>query len=351
MVGLRDVAARTGVSLMTVSNVVNNRRDKVSHETFERVREAIDELDYVPNAQARSLSAGRTHMIGMIMRNPTGPGSGLRNPHDSLLLAAVEREANRAGLSFVLSMRDDVVEAARDMSSWQIDGLIVHGSVAEEVDTLLRRSSKPIVFIDNYSHTEGLENIGVADEDGGRLLGRHLGEHGHRRILFAGPVHATGGVVGHRLAGVRAGLKEGAGEEACEVRTVDVGADEEDVRAVVDEVRVSGATAVVAYGDLLGVPLVPALQDAGLRVPEDVSVAGFDDSEACTWVRPRLSSVHQDIVQKGREAVARLRSLIEEPEGERQRPVPLSVSLSARESTGPAPGCEDEASAEGRMPS
>ncbi|PMC75938.1 MULTISPECIES: LacI family DNA-binding transcriptional regulator [unclassified Brachybacterium] len=336
MVGLRDVAARTGVSVMTVSNVVNNRRDKVSAQTFERVQAAIHELDYVPNAQARSLSAGRTCMVGMIVRRPPEDGAALRNPHDALLVDAVERELSEGGLSFVYAARDDVVQAAREMASWQIDGLLVYGSVAEEVDALGRLTSKPIVFLDNHSASAAVEIVGVDDHHGGVLLGRHLGELGHRSILFAGPVHERRGVVGTRLAGLRQGVAEGTGAEP-EITTLDVGADSTAVTAVVDEVvRHPGRfTAVVAFGDLLGVPLVGALADAGVVVPDEVSVASFDDQEHCTWVRPRLTSVGQDAAAKGRLAVRRLRGLIEDPQQPHEAVQRLPMELSVRESTGP----------------
>lgn len=341
MVGLRDVAARTGVSVMTVSNVVNNRRDKVSAQTFERVQAAILELDYVPNAQARSLSAGRTGMVGMIVRRPPEDGSALRNPHDALLVDAVERELSEAGLSFVYAARDDVVRAAREMSSWQIDGLVVYGSVAEEVDALGRLTSKPIVFLDNHSASAAVQIVGVDDHHGGVLLGRHLGELGHRSVLFAGPVHERRGVVGTRLAGLRQGVGELSGPETT-VTALDVGADDSAVRTVVDEVvRSPGRfTAVVAFGDLLGVPLVGALGDAGVAVPDEVSVASFDDQEHCTWVRPRLTSVGQDAEAKGRLAVRCLRRLIEDPQQPHEAVGRLPMELSIRESTGSRAGTD-----------
>ncbi|MDO5661522.1 MAG: LacI family DNA-binding transcriptional regulator [Brachybacterium sp.] len=335
MVGLRDVAARAGVSLMTVSNVVNERRGRVSQETYESVQRAIRELDYVPNAQARSLSAGRTGLIGMVMRRPPETDANLRNPHDALLIGTIEQEISSAGLSFVFSAHDDVVSAAREMSMWRIDGMLVYGSVADEVDTLTRRAGKPIVFIDNYSPEESVEIVGVDDHAGGVLLGRHLADQGHASVLFAGPQHQGGGVVDRRLSGLQDGLAEAGGQGAT-VSVIDVGSGTAAAGEVVARVRAAdGAfTAVVAHGDLLGVPLVPALVDAGFSVPGDVAVASFDDGEACTWVRPQLTSVRQDVEQKGRVAVRRLRELIESPAaGALRGPERLSVTLQVRAST------------------
>ena len=134
MSSLREVAAVAGVSRMTVSNVINGHHNKVSAATIARVRQVIADLEYVPDAQARSLAANRSRMIGMVIHHPDERRDLLENPHDAILLGAVERAATAHGFSLITASSADVVTTASAVGSWRTDGLIVYGSVADEND-------------------------------------------------------------------------------------------------------------------------------------------------------------------------------------------------------------------------
>lgn len=337
MSSLRDVAATAGVSRMTVSNVINGRHHKVSPATIERVRRAIAELEYIPDAQARSLAAKRSRMIGLVIHHPDERRDLLENPHDAILVGAVERAVTAAGYSFITASSTDVVATARALGSWRTDGLIVYGSVADEINELERTQARPLVFLDNYSGDERVHVVGVDDYRGGVAAGEHLVELGHRHLAFAGPLDKATGVVAHRLDGLRAVIDSSPGTEIAQVVTADHGP--RSAGSVVDQLLFStpAPTAVVAASDVLATEIIGELFDRDIPVPARMSVVGFDDSVACRWIRPQLTSVAQDIPAKAAAAVDLLIRLIESGEPAQSIPSPgrLPMTLRARASTAP----------------
>lgn len=335
MSSIRDVAAAAGVSRMTVSNVINGRHHKASQATIERVLQAIDELDYVPDAPARSLAANRSRMIGLVVHHPDEKRPLLENPHDALLLGAIEHAVSSAGFSFISASSPDVVATVRLLGSWRTDGLIVYGSVADEINELQRTQPRPLVFLDNYSHQPDVQVVGVDDVGGGLAAGRHLIALGHRRIAFAGALHSGLGVVGHRLQGLEQAAEEvGSGGEGPvrESEEDPVGESVEDpvgepvsvltveadhhplapARVVQELLSLPDPpTAIVASSDVLAAEILGELRDRGVDVPGAISVVGFDDTAVARWVRPQLTTVAQDVRGKGRAAVSLLMELIE----------------------------------------
>ncbi len=339
MSSLRDVAAAAGVSRMTVSNVINGHHHKVSAATIARVRQAIADLDYVPDAQARSLAANRSRMIGLVVHHPDERRGLLENPHDAILVGAVERAVTAAGFSLITASSADVVATARTVGSWRTDGLIVYGSVADEINELERTQARPLVFLDNYSRDAQVHVVGVDDHQGGMAAGRHLIELGHRHLAFAGPLGPSEGVVARRLAGLKAATAAAPHVDVAQVLSVDH--EPRSAARVVDQL-LSGrtaATAVVAASDVLATEIVGELLDRGVDVPGRVSVLGFDDTPVCRWIRPQLTSVAQDIPAKAVAAVELLVRLIEDAGSGTTVPAPprLPMSLVPRRSTAPPP--------------
>lgn len=337
MSSLRDVAAAAGVSRMTVSNVINGHHHKVSQATIARVRRAVSDLDYVPDAQARSLAADRSRMIGLVIHHPDEHRELLENPHDAILVGAVEHAVSAAGFSFITASSADVVATARTVGSWRIDGLIVYGSVADEINELERTQARPLVFLDNYSRDKRVQVVGVDDHQGGRVAGEHLLGLGHRRLAFAGPLSSPDGVVGHRLAGLRAATASTSQAEIVQVLQADH--EPQSAARVVDEL-LSGdgePTGVVAASDVLATEIVGELLDRGVDVPGRISVVGFDNTAICSWMRPQLTSVAQDIPAKAAAAVDLLIHLIGRGAAGGEAPPSgrLPMKLVPRQSTAP----------------
>ncbi|WP_158239519.1 LacI family DNA-binding transcriptional regulator [Brachybacterium sp. UMB0905] len=337
MSSLREVAAAAGVSRMTVSNVINGRHRKVSQATIDKVRAAIDELHYVPDAPARSLAANGSRMIGLVVHHPDERRSLLENPHDAILVGAVERAATAAGFSFITDSSADVVATARALGSWRTDGLIVYGSVADEVNELQRTQPRPLVFIDNYSSDAQVTGVGVDDEGGGQLAGEHLLGLRHRQIAFAGPLGSARGVVARRLAGLRDAVDAAAG--AALGPLLDADHEPGSAARVVEQLLAAPEqpTAVVAASDVLAAEMVGALLDRGVAVPGQVSLLGFDGVAAGRWIRPQLTTISQDIEAKAAAAVELLTRLIDrDPTAEVEPPPRQPMQLVVRDSTGPA---------------
>lgn len=338
MSSLREVAAVAGVSRMTVSNVINGHHHKVSAATIARVLQVIADLEYVPDAQARSLAANRSRMIGMVIHHPDERRDLLENPHDAILLGAVERAATAQGFSLITASSADVVTTARAVGSWRTDGLIVYGSVADEINELERTQARPLVFLDNYSRQARVHVVGVDDHHGGKAAGQHLIELGHRRLAFAGPLGSTDGVVARRLAGLRSAVAAAPHVEITQVVSADHGPC---AAARVAEGLLTGTnrpSAVIAASDTLAGELVGELLDRSVDVPGQMSVVGFDDTAISRWMRPQLTSVSQDIPAKASIAVDLLIRLIEgETHEEAGSPARLPMVLVPRQSTAPPP--------------
>lgn len=334
MNSLRDVAAAAGVSRMTVSNVINGHHHKVSPTTIDRVRRAIADLEYIPDAQARSLATNRSRMLGLVVHHPDERRELLENLHDAILVGAVERAVSAAGFSFITASSSDVVSTARALGSWRTDGLIVYGSVSDEINELERTQARPRVFLDNYSRDQQVRTVGVDDHQGGMAAGAHLLALGHRRLAFAGPLTSPAGVVAQRLAGLRASLASVEGADV--VRLIDADHERGSAARAADDLlsAASRPSAVVASSDVLATELIGELLDRGVEVPGQISVMGFDDTAVCRWMRPQVTSVAQDIPAKATAAVELLIQLIDRVPGEHVLSPPrLPMTVIPRQST------------------
>lgn len=346
-VKLADVAREAGVSQGTVSNVFN-RPDLVSDELRERVEAAARALGYRgPDPRGRLLRAGRVNAIGVVSMNPLG--NFFEDPYERRLLAGIARgcEASGAGLALVSAVNDET--AAWNIRTALVDGFIlnclVDGSLL--VDLAIRRGL-PFVAVDHPADA-GFDVVRVDDRLGAFLAARHLVDLGHRRFgilaLEFEPDGRTGftdearlagarfEVVRNRLAGYLDGLAAVGGVRPPIYETLN---DEVTVAAGVAALldRDPGITALLCMSDVTAMAAVRTLQARGLRVPEDVSVVGFDDVEEAAHLDPPLTTVHQPIEEKGDVAVRMI--LESEVTSDGKRAVTLPLDLVVRASTGPA---------------
>ncbi|WP_454048914.1 LacI family DNA-binding transcriptional regulator [Cellulomonas sp. Marseille-Q8402] len=352
MATMRDVAQAAGVSPMTVSNVLNGRRARVSPATVSLVEEAIARLGYVPNGAARALSARSSGIVALVYRSDGGDGPALANPHDSVLVGEVERWVSRAGRHLMIHAAEDVVTTAGSLRTWNVDGAIVLGVLAHEVAELRRLSDVPMVLVDATGH-DAIAAVGVDDVAGGRLAGAHLAGLGHRRMAFVGPDATIGGVVEDRYRGWRSALAEHDVPDEVVLRTTtssfEAGLDAAARLLAAPELP----TAVFCTADILAVGLLKGLLGAGVRVPEDVSVIGFDDLPECRHLTPALTTVRQDVRAKGRSAVELLTQVLGEDAAAAPataRRTTLPVELVERETVAP-PRCREQTARPPRDPS
>jgi DNA-binding LacI/PurR family transcriptional regulator len=332
---LRDVAEHAGVSLKTVSNVVHGYVH-VRPSTRARVLASIDELGYRPNVGARALRGGRTGLVALALPD-------LTVPYFAELVGHVRRRAARAGLSLVVEETDGTreleLEALEGLRNHTIDGLILSPLALTGDDLANRRDRTPLVLLGERSHDIACDHVEIDNVLAARMATGHLLERGCRRVVALGARHSA--MADLRLQGYRESHAE-AGVPVDEdlVVATDWFLRPDGLRAtaslVGDGVRFDG---IFAFNDLLAVGAVRALHEAGLRVPDDVAVAGFDDLEEVRYTVPTITSVAPD---RGWLAEQAVRLLVERLAGDVTAPprvVSAQVALHVRESSA-APGAQ-----------
>lgn len=330
-VTLKDIATAAGVSMMTVSNVVNGNHARVSPATVAKVRRIVDELGYVPSASARSLAARTSHLVGLLL--PAADEDSLTlSPHNTTILGHVERALRKSGYHLLLRGIADPAEIPEALRSWSLDGAILLGFLDEEIDRLgaTELGRVPVLAIDSYAANPLTTGVRSDDFAGARLATAHLLSLGHREILFAGPAFGEAGVVAERHRGYRAAFAD-LGLSPSDSLIATVNTTHEDGVALGRRLREDfpSVTAVFATADILAIGLM-----ASLPVPDEISVVGFDNLDLSAYVTPKLTTVAQDMTAKATHAVSLLLSAIQS-KPRPDTPVTLDVHLVERESTRP----------------
>jgi len=330
---LRDVAERAGVATGTVSNVLHTP-DKVAPDTLARVQAVIAEMGYVPNAAARQLSRGRSGSVGLLVLDA-------RNPFFNDLAAGVEDAAGQMDLAVLLATSSERADRERmyldRFEQSRVDGLLVTpvGGSDKQLRAIRDRGT-PIVLLDRLATTPGFSSVAVDDIEGGRLAGQHLVDVGCRSIAFVGgPM--TLEQVRNRLAGAGRAA-EAAGVPFTHIATTRMAADEGrrvgfEIAAMPPSERPDG---VFGANDLVALAILQALLLAGIRVPEDVAVIGYDDIDFAALAGVPLSSIRQPSYQMGRRAMELLAVAMADGEEAQaaSRQVVFMPELAARASTG-----------------
>lgn len=328
VVSIRDVADRAGVSVGTVSNVLN-RPSAVADETVRRVRRAIDELGYVRNDAARQLRAGRSTTVGLIVLDA-------RNPFFMDVARGAEDEAGTRGLSVLVGNSGEQLDReAAYLALFQeqrVRGVLV-SPIGDDLDRFvrLRESGIPVVLVDRGAPGSGFSYVSVDDERGGYLAVRHLLDQGRRRIAFVGgPPELR--QVADRLAGARRAVAEVA-DATLEVLSrpaltvLEGRAAGEDLAAR----RSGGPDAVFAANDLLAIGVMQAfIMTRDIRVPGDIALIGFDDIDFAQSAVVPLTSVRQPSEAIGATALG---LLADEADGAAPREIQFEPELVIREST------------------
>ena len=305
-ISIKDVAKEAGVSASTVSYVLNRTpTETISPETTQRVMDAVKKLGYVPNLNARSLSSRRSNLIGVLIPQ-TEPGKELMfsNPFYGELLSSIEYTARQHGYHLLLSGTkedQDYLSIARNRG---VDGVIIVGTYPGENLMQLKTLDVPIVLVDSYVKDDAFHTIGIEDREGARTATRYLISKGHRRIAFVSGSIRENGVNMKRFQGYRDAMQEAGltvDETAVYSGTVDY---EYGMEAACDFLaRGRQQTAAFVTADVITMGLIRGLQQNHVRIPEDVSVVSFDDVYLSQMANPALTTIHQDIGEKGKQAV------------------------------------------------
>ena len=324
---LKDVAQRAGVTTATVSYALSGKRP-ISEQTKRRVMEAIAELDYVPNLDARSLSMRDSKLIGVVVPQ-TEPGDRLmfQNAFYSEILGSIEYYARLKGYHTLISATDANESYLTLAKKRNLDGIIVIGMYPDEFYQQMKKTQIPIVLIDSYCNDHYYHNIRIDDAYGSYLATRHMVENGHEHIAFFVGQMKENGVMKKRLLGYRQALQE-QGLPFREEYVFEGQIDYNSGIELANKLVCSGlpATGVVAAADILAIGAIKGFFEAGKRIPEDYSVIGFDDVEVSQYLTPGLTTVRQQISLKGQKAVELLLKHIADPSLPKQEEIlPLQL--------------------------
>ncbi len=291
---IRDVANAAGVSVGTVSNVLN-RPHLVAESTRHKVDKAIHSLGFVRSGAARDLRAGDSRVIGLVVLN-------LRNPFFTEMAQGVEDRLLDAGLSLLLSTSNaDAKREERSLKQLierQVAGLLVVPSQPSSFERILevRDRGIPVVLVDSVSPDPTISAVSVDDERGARLAVGHLLEQGHRRIVFFnGPLSVK--QCRDRESGARAAVVDFGYDPDEILRVVHLaGLESVDGMTAIEAILDEGGeppTAVFAMNDVVAMGVMRGLRRRSLRIPEDMAVIGFDDISLASELMTPLSSVSQ----------------------------------------------------------
>jgi LacI family transcriptional regulator len=329
LVTIKDVAREAGVSVATVSRVWNEAAF-VSPETRQRVAEVATRLGYSPHGAARSLITRTTHAIGVLLPD-------LYGEFFSEIIRGIDHAAQDDGYHILVSSshdsKDEIDAALRSMRG-RVDGMIIMSPDLEAQRTLhTLQGSFPVVLLNGGAESKAFDTITIDNHEGATAMVRHLIAHGHKRIAMIGGPERNYDAA-ERLRGYESALAESgiARDDSLEVR-----GDFSELsghRAVQQLLALSPRpTAIFAANDSMAIGALSALRERGLRVPEDMAVAGFDDIPLARYMNPPLSTVHVDISLLGERAAALLLSSLQKGPRARQQ-LQLSTTLVIRASCG-----------------
>ena len=322
---LADVAAKAGVASSTVSRAFS-RPQRVNRQTREHVLDVAERLGYVPNPAAQALESGRTRTIALLVPDIT-------NPFFSGVIKGAERAAANAGLTLVLG--DTAENSTTEAHLIQrleraVDGFVISASRLTDDELRTAAARTPIALVNRA--TSGLGCV-VADYDTGtQQIVDHLASLGHRSFVFVGgPAESWSGARrwhGLQAAAARHGM--GARRFGPYLPTLTGGP------AAADAVLGSGTTAVVCHNDMLAIGMMRRLTERGRRIPEDLSVVGFDNVFGAEFCHPTLTTLAERTEDAGMSAVELLGLQVPARQVEGPTRV-LPTHLVVRDSTGRAP--------------
>lgn len=310
-ISIRDVAARAGVSLSTVSQSLNdNKAARISEATRERVRVAATELGYQPNRLARSLIRGKTQTIGLMF-------SGLRNPVFISMLESCERLVMDAGYQPMLDTapsKAGTYQTHAVLNSWPVDGIILWAMSHQRVDEFIRnlRPGLPVVYIGGYDGTEA-DVVRLNHRSGTREAAQYVFDRGFRKVAFAAPYPDF---VDDRHEEVMNFFQS----KGMPLQRLDLPGAEETLFAgralglqIAEQKPEDRPEAILCHNDVIAIGLIHGLHRAGVRVPEDIAVVGFDGTDEGQALPRPLTTVKIPVEEMCQRACEFLFQRLEDP--------------------------------------
>ena len=336
-VSIREVAAKAGVSVGTVSNVLN-RPDIVASPTRVRVLAAIKALGFVRNESARQLRAGRSRMIGLVVLD-------VANPFFTDVARGVEDEASKSGLAVIMCNSDEQMDRENGyldlLEQHRVQGILITPVTDDEASLArLQARGTPVILVDRRSPSGNQCSVAVDDVLGGDLAVSHLLAAGHQRIAFAGGPVSLRQVADRRDGALRALNR--ARPQTAELMVIDtpalnVAAGKRAGAHIAAADVAARPTAVFCANDLVALGVLQEMTQSGIKVPDDIAIVGYDDIDYAAAAAVPLSSVRQPRHQIGRTAARLLLEEALEKDSHKHRQVIFQPELEVRRSSQAVP--------------
>lgn len=323
MITLKDIAREAGVSVMTVSRVVNGQYSKVSEENIRKIQEIIKKRGYIPSSTARSLSSRTSNIISVIVQGTRNEFS--RSFYNAAMVGEIVPHVQERGYFLMLHFIDKYDDITHRLRTWNARGAIFIGTFDHDIQKIQEDNIIPLVFTDSYSKVNQINNVGINDYKGGALAAKYFIDKGHRNFAYVGEC-MTSNVIQQRLKGFKETL-EAYGFSLSSRHILDATVVQDPAKAICsfkDQV-----TAIFVSSDSLAASIISKMRALGRNVPEDYSIIGFDGFPVGNLLTPPLTTISQDIVEKARIAVDILFRHIEKPSSPAENVV-LDVQLIER---------------------
>ncbi len=329
-VRITDIAEELGVSTATVSNVLHGKTKKISDETVKRVQKLLEEREYIPSMAGILLAQNSSRMIGVVVNDHEKyENHVLEDAFIAAALNSLSTEIEKNGQFMMVKKTQDPEEIIRFASMWNLDGLILIGYCEQDYMYLRNRMRIPFVVYDGFcKNTERIYNITIDNYDGGFQVGTYLRESGHKKVLCIADNDAC--MDHERKNGFIDGFRKDSTENVADFLIV----------PMVKEARekfynekfdlLLSYTAIFALSDYYAINLMQFFLAKGVKIPEQISIVGFDNVAMSQWICPALTTVSQDMELRAKIAIEKLNDLKEHKEIETE--VTLPVTLVERDS-------------------
>lgn len=311
MIRLQDIAEMAGVSRTTVSNVINGNTKRVSQETIDKITAILKEQNYVPHMGSMMLSGHGSRIIGVVLGFHYAHGmQSLQDPFVGELVGTIQMETEEKGYYVMLIGGENIQNVVDIASKWNVEGLIILGYNEERYRKLSRKLNKKMILIDTYP--EGaytFPNVGVDDYSGGYQIGEYLYSRGYEKALFVAETDKDTDY--YRWMGFKQAMEK-RGKFCSRSRYIVVPGEKHLRLRKYGELlpRFLEARALAFSSDYGAIEAMNFFFDKGIRIPDQISITGYDDSIYASMVRPKLTTVHQDVRQKAHVALKCLMKLI-----------------------------------------
>lgn len=339
-----DIAEKLGVSTATVSNVIHGKTKKISDETVKRVQELLEKKQYIPSMAGILLAQNSSRIVGVVVNDHEKYESRvLEDNFISSSLNYLSNELEQAGYFMMVKVTKEWGEIAKFASMWNMEGMVIIGFCEQDYKKLRDKMHIPFVVYDGYLTEPGrMSNLVIDNYDGGFQMGNYFRMSGHKNVLCISDNDVCMDL--ERFKGFKDGMESNTGS-ICKAEGQNL---QSETNNIVDFMlipmekekrmlfyqqnleQLKSYTAIFAVSDYYAIDLMQFLWGNGIRVPDEISVAGFDDCPACEMVYPGLTTIRQNGKQRAMMAISMLNKLRDKEES--GETITLPVTLVERKS-------------------